>query len=102
MLARSFPVCTQHVVCVWLILALAGLTLEIGRHSVHHADDGEAAACVFAAVAGNAPVISAPSVVAAPPLAPVASVATAVACVDRSPLRLGTVEDRAPPHRLSA
>jgi hypothetical protein len=92
----------QRLVCVWLILALACLTVEIARHSVHHADDEETAACAFASAAGHVPAVSAPSFVPAPLPHPIVDVATAVDGLDRSAPRLGTVDERAPPPPLSA
>ncbi|PWU24417.1 MAG: hypothetical protein C5B48_06485 [Candidatus Rokuibacteriota bacterium] len=101
-LARSMPVRGRHLVCVWLILALAALTVEIGHHSVHHADDQETATCVFACVAGHVSVVSAPPIVAEPIADPIAIVATAAASVDRPARPLGAVQERAPPPFLSA
>jgi hypothetical protein len=102
MLARSMTRRGQHLVCLWLILALVGLTLEIARHSVHHADDEETAACAFASAAGHVPAVSAPSFVPAPLPPLIAVVATAVDGLDRSAPRLGTVDERAPPPPLFA
>ena len=100
--ARSLPACGRRLAFVWLAVVLAILTFETGRHSVHHLDDDEAAACAVASTVGHSPLVDAPPVVVAPFTCAVASVV-----VDRTPLApsarpLGLDHERAPPRSLSA
>jgi len=84
-----------------LALVLAVVTFETGRHSVHHLDDDDAAACVVACVASDL------SIVEAPPVIPVALnvvrfVAPDFALCDPSTRPPSTHQGRAPPLLLSA
>lgn len=55
-----------RLIAAWLVVLLAVATFETGRHSVHHLDDDDLAACVVACAVTNIPVAEAPAVTVAP------------------------------------
>jgi hypothetical protein len=84
-----------------LALVLAVVTFETGRHSVHHLDDNDAAACVVACVASDLSIVEAPAVIPVV-LKVVRFVAPDLAPCDPSPRPPSTHQGRAPPLLLSA
>jgi len=92
----------MRAMVAWLVLLLAAATFETGRHSVHHLDDDDLAACIVACAAANVPVAEAPSVTAAP-VADVTCVLTIDAGLPAPSTRaLDVPEGRGPPPQLSA
>ena len=91
----------MRAVVVSLVLLLAAATFETGRHSVHHLDDEDLAACVVACAASNVPIDEAP-VVSAPVVDVVHPLPIDVAPPATVPRSLDVPEGRGPPLQLSA
>jgi hypothetical protein len=90
-----------QIAALSLVLVLAVVTFETGRHSVHHLDDDDAAMCVVAAVTGELSIVEAPPVT--PPVLEVVSFVTPDAAPSDSHARpLDVHRGRAPPLSLSA
>jgi hypothetical protein len=92
----------QRLIAAWLVLLLAFATFETARHSVHHLDDDDLAACIVACAGTNVPIAEVPPVV----VTPVADVVQSLP-IDRAPSAVVTrppdvPEGRGPPLSLSA
>ena len=91
-----------RLACLWLVLVLAVVAFETGRHSVHHLNDSGADACVIASAVGHLPIVEAPPAVTVPVDEVVGLVAADAAPPDPSAHPLGAHQGRAPPLSLSA
>jgi len=92
----------MRAVVTWLVLLLAVATFETGRHSVHHLDDDDLAACVVACAATNVPVAEAPPVNVAAVADVVRALTIDVGLPAPSSRALDVHEGRGPPPLLSA
>jgi len=90
------------VIAVWLVVVLAGTAFETGRHSVHHLDEDDLAACVVACAVTNVPVAEAPPVTPAPVPDVVRFVTSDGGLPTPSAHPLDVHEGRGPPRLLSA
>jgi len=90
------------VIAVWLVVVLAGTAFETGRHSVHHLDEDDLAACVVACAVTNVPVAEAPPVTPAPVPDVVRFVTSDGGLPAPSIDPLDVHEGRGPPRLLSA
>jgi hypothetical protein len=93
----------KRQIAAWLVILLALVTFETGRHSVHHIDDDDdLAACVVACAATNVPVAEAPPVTVAPVPDVVRFLAIDGGLPTPSTHPLDVREGRGPPRLLSA